>query len=206
MHKIAFNNLSKKYIKSWIFQEVTGHVSANEVLLIKGGNGSGKSTLLKMLAGIETPTEGAIEYTINSETIPREKIYQYLSICAPYQSLYEELTLSEHIKLLNGFNKGIAHSTKEFIALLEYPEKRLLGKRIEQFSSGMKQRIKLAFTLLGNSPIIFLDEPSSNLDAQGVRWYKNLLSTHTQNKLVLIASNDVERDAKPTENAINLSH
>jgi len=206
MQAIEFNNLGKKYIRSWVYQNINGSVTTAEPLLIQGGNGSGKSTLLKTLAGIETPSNGSVLYKAADNTlIPRDKIYKQLSICAPYQSLYEELSLAEHLALFKNFKKGLDVNLNAFIALLDYPEKRLLNKRIEQFSSGMKQRIKIAFALFSSSQIICLDEPTSNLDAQGIAWYQAQLKKQAHAKLLIIASNDVEKDCLPTQNVIDLS-
>ena len=206
MQAIEFNNLGKKYIRSWVYQDVNGSVNMAQPLLIQGGNGSGKSTLLKTLAGIETPSVGSVLYkTDDKASIPRDKIYKHLSICTPYQSLYEELSLAEHLSLYKKFKKGLDYDLSAFISLLEYPEKRLLNKRIEQFSSGMKQRIKIALALFSTTPIIFLDEPTSNLDAQGITWYQTQLKKQAGSKLLIIASNDIEKDCLPTTNIIDLS-
>lgn len=186
---IVVDNLGKRYLRDWIFKGLSFHFEQGNTCAILGANGSGKSTLLKVLSGHLTPTKGSILYSTQGKQINRETIFQNVSYAAPYIELIEELTLEEAVR----FHANLKPLTPEFdtekiIETLGYPKSR--HKEIRHFSSGMKQRLKLVLTIASNSPVILLDEPSTNLDNQGIDWYKKLVQENSRNRLIIIASND----------------
>ena len=184
--RITLEHVGKKYEKSWIFKNVNLSFEPGQTYAILGNNGSGKSTLLKLLSGQSAPNQGEIEF----ENTAIEKVYQKISFCAPYIDLIEELTLDE---LLDFVEKH-----KPFLP--DYPKKRIVElfafdskKWIKDYSSGMKQRVKLALALFADVELCLLDEPTSNLDEQGVEWYLNTLEKMPKNRTLIIASN-LERE------------
>ena len=186
---IQLQNIGKRYRLEWIFRGLTGAFHAGERWAILGPNGSGKSTLLKVFSGHLTPSKGDIFFENQGVRVKEEAIYKKISYAAPYIELIEEFTLEEalrfHAKLkpfLPGFTPASIYD------LLALPRSR--QKEIRFFSSGMKQRLKLALAICSDTPVLLLDEPATNLDVQGVEWYKNLISEYAANRLVVIASND----------------
>ena len=174
---ITLNNVSKKFGNIWIFKGVTAEFVAGRKYAITGANGSGKSTLLKVLAGIITPNSGEIKFAF-------EDIYQHISFSAPYMDLPEELTLNELFK----FHENIRRLSISRQAFMN--EVQLEGnKEIRNYSSGMKQRLKLAFALFTESKILLLDEPSATLDEHWNNWYLKTVQLIAGNKLVIISSN-----------------
>ncbi len=158
-----------------------------EKYAILGPNGSGKSTLISLILGNLSPSEGTIAYT-GDQPVPVEDIYKSLSFAAPYLDLIEEFTLRETIDFHFKFKKfqpGL--NTEGVLGLLGL--KNSDDKALKYFSSGMKQRTKLALACCTDAPILLLDEPVSNLDVQGIDWYQELISRFTKDKLVVIGSN-----------------
>lgn len=185
--QIRLDNLGRRFNKEWIFRNIDYTFTFGEKYAILGPNGSGKSTLLSVLLGSLTPSEGKIGYWGEKEIMP-ESIFNYISFAAPYLDLIEEFTLQETIDFHFKFKKyqpGFDSATiLELLALRSVDDKPL-----KYFSSGMKQRTKLALACCTDAPILVLDEPTSNLDVQGTDWYLSLIEKFAQNKLILVGSN-----------------
>ena len=174
---ITLNNVSKKFGSNWIFRGVSAEFLAGRKYAITGANGSGKSTLLKVLAGIITPNAGEVRFAF-------EDVYQHISFSAPYMDLPEELTLHELFKFHQNIRR-LSISQQAFMA-----EVQLEGdKEIRNYSSGMKQRLKLAFAFFTESKILLLDEPSATLDEHWNNWYLKTVQQVAPERLVIISSN-----------------
>lgn len=186
--KIVLSNISKRYNRNWVFKDINYEFSSEQAYVISGANGSGKSTLLQLLSGSITPTQGIINYYNNSIEVENEKIYSSVSIAAPYLDLIEAYTLKEMIDFhfnFKSFCPGI--TIEKFIEVLNLDF--ALHKPIKEFSSGMRQRVKLALAILSDTPLLLLDEPLANLDKKGVAWYKDLMDVYRKNRLVIVCSN-----------------
>lgn len=190
MITISLNNLGKKFNKEWIFRNLSYEILPGQKLLISGGNGSGKSTLLQVISGFVTPNEGEVVCVNAGKKIEQENNYIYFSFASPYLQLIEDFTLIETIEHIAAF-KPFAHniSASEVIKLTELQNAK--DKLVKQFSSGMKQRLKLGLAILANTPVLLLDEPVSNLDKNAINWYKNLVGTYSQNRTVIVCSNTI---------------
>ena len=185
---ISLNNLGKKFNKEWIFKGLNYEIKPDQKLLISGGNGSGKSTLLQVLSGFVTPNEGILDYAQSGgQKIDPDKIKNYISFASPYLQLVEDFTLTEMVEHTKLFKPFIKKSSSDIIELLELQKAE--HKLIKQFSSGMKQRLKLGLAILADTPVLMLDEPISNLDKNAVDWYKSLITSYTKNRTVIVCSN-----------------
>ena len=188
--KIVLNNAGRRFNKEWIFRNLSTEFTSGSSYAILGPNGSGKSTLLSVLSGSLSPSEGSISFSETKE-IPAEDIYKQISLAAPYLELVETFTLRElidfHFKFKN-FAQGV--DAKSLVSILGLEKS--ANKQIKYFSSGMKQRTKLALACCADSPILFLDEPTSNLDVQGINWYRELMEQFTKNRLIVIGSNQIQ--------------
>ncbi|MHA4893807.1 ABC transporter ATP-binding protein [Pedobacter sp. PWIIR3] len=184
---IKLEEIGRRFNQDWIFRGISYAFHAHGKYAILGPNGSGKSTLLSVLMGNLAPSEGTISYSDNGP-VPIEQIYRSISVAAPYLDLIEEFTLSETIDFHFKF-KDIHPSVerKDILSLLGLA--RSEDKALKYFSSGMKQRTKLLLACCSATPILILDEPTSNLDIQGVSWYHELIKEFTTNRLVIIGSN-----------------
>jgi len=188
---LSLINIAKKFNRDWVFRNANFQFEIPGSYVIKGSNGSGKSTLLKILSGFLTPTEGELKLLIKSNNITTENWSNHIAYAAPYYELIEEMYLEEFVSFYIKFKplqKGISQHDLIKIAYLEEAK----NKQIKNFSSGMRQRLKLALAWLSDVSIVLLDEPCSNLDARGIEWYKNLANKYSENRLVIVCSNNIE--------------
>ena len=187
--KINLTNLGKRFNTDWIFRNLNFQFDAGKHYAITGPNGSGKSTLLQIISGSAIFNEGHINYFENEKAFSPEKIFQKISFAAPYLDMIEEMTLTEFFSFHDKMKGWIPTvDTKEIIFLSSLEN--AAHKQIRYFSSGMKQRVKLAQAIFSNTPIVLLDEPLTNLDEEGVWLYHNLIEKHCKNRLLIISSND----------------
>ena len=188
-------NTGKRYNREWIFRHCSYTFTAGKNYAITGPNGSGKSTLLQVIAGATLHNEGTIEYndgqsagSSGGQTTSNEQHYSYIAIAAPYLELIEEMTANEMLDFHSKFKPLIQTLSIEEMLQIVGLEK-AVNKQLRYFSSGMKQRLKLAQAFFSNTPILLLDEPTTNLDADGVALYHSLISNYTKDKLVIVSSN-----------------
>lgn len=187
---ITLQNIGRRYNKEWIFRHLDYTFSFGKKYAILGPNGSGKSTLLKLISGSLSASEGQITYADNQQkAVDVEGVFQHLTIAAPYVELLEEFTLREMIAFHFKFKTYLPGFDEE--RLLELMGlRRAVDKEIRFFSSGMKQRVKLAFACCSSSSMVLLDEPTSNLDQEGEAWYASLVKeTISADRLLLVGSN-----------------
>ncbi len=187
--KISLTDAGKRFNRDWIFRHLTYEFSAGQSYAIVGPNGSGKSTLLQVLSGSMQVNEGNGEWSIDDKKLELEKVYYYISICAPYLEVVEEMTLIELLDFHSGFKPFLPSITSEKIISILGLEN-AVTKQIRNYSSGMKQRVKLAQAIFSDVPIVLLDEPCTNLDAIGIQLYHDLINEHCKNRLVIVSSND----------------
>ncbi len=189
MFTLQVQNSAKRFQREWIFKNLDLELSTGDALAITGGNGSGKSTLLKCLSGAIPLTQGSIKYSEGSTVLEEEQWFRSLAIATPYLELPEEFTLSEALAFHFRFKRPLNQLTNlEILAILGLEKHQ--SKFISQFSSGMKQRVKLALAIFSEVPLLFLDEPTTNLDKQGVSWYLELLQQYAQDRILVICSNE----------------
>lgn len=202
--QITLNDIGRRFNRDWIFRGVNYTFTAGQTYAILGSNGSGKSTLLSVLNGSLGPSTGTIKYFNGDKEVEVEQIFQHLSLAAPYLELIEEFSLSEMIDFHFKFKKLKAGIDKAaLIELLNLPGS--ANKLIRYFSSGMKQRLKLALAFCSDTPILMLDEPTSNLDSQGVEWYLNLVQQFAKDRLTIICSNQ-EQEYSFCTHRLNITH
>ncbi|NNU34380.1 ABC transporter ATP-binding protein [Mucilaginibacter sp. S1162] len=186
--QITLNDIGRRFNRDWIFRGIDYTFNIGESYAILGNNGSGKSTLLAVLNGSLGPSKGTINYSVEGKDLDVEQLFQYLSLAAPYLELIEEFSLEEMIDFHFKFKTYKAGIDKAaIIELLSLPGSS--NKLIRYFSSGMKQRLKLALAFCADTPILMLDEPTSNLDARGVEWYLNLVQQFAKDRLTIVCSN-----------------
>jgi ABC-type multidrug transport system ATPase subunit len=189
--QITLTNIGKRYNYEWIFRKVDKKFNSGNHCVILGSNGSGKSTLLQVIAGNLTHSEGNCRFQISDSVIEEDHCYKLVSIAAPYLELFEEFTLAESIDFqskFKNFRNGL--STKDIIGITGLEKSK--DKQLKYFSSGMKQRVRLALAVLADTPLLLLDEPSSNLDKKAIDWYQQLVTSHSNDRLIIVASNQQE--------------
>jgi ABC-type multidrug transport system ATPase subunit len=183
--QIELQNIGKKFNKDWIFRNLNYEFKSGNSYAVTGHNGSGKSTLLQIISGFVLPSEGQV---INKE-YDNNTLYEQISIAAPYLELIEEMTAMEFLQFHQQF-KSFIDNTSLLQILEEVQLSKATDKQIRYFSSGMKQRLKLAQAFFSDTKILLLDEPTSNLDKQGISLYFQLIKQYSNDRLVIICSND----------------
>lgn len=186
--QITLNNVGKRFNLEWIFRHVDMEFHNGNCYAITGSNGSGKSTLLQVIAGNVLHNEGNIDYARSSSSkIEEQERYQQIAIVAPYLELIEEMTASEMLNFHSAF-KSFTYSSEDILQNIGLTN--AAHKQIRYYSSGMKQRMKLALAFFSNVPILLLDEPCTNLDSSGIELYHQLIHKYSANRIIIVSSND----------------
>lgn len=202
---VYIRDLGKKFQKHWIFSHINYEFKAGNAYAITGPNGSGKSTLLQILTGFLPASKGEVVYTDkDGKTVGPEDYFKHIAFTSPYMELIEEFTLEEMIAFHFKFKKTIdGLNSNDLIDRMFLNDAR--HKRIKVFSSGMKQRVKLGLAFFSDTPLLFLDEPTTNLDEKGRIWYEKEIENIDKNRLLLVSSN-IKREYNFCENVLNLEN
>ncbi len=186
--RITAKNLSKRFNREWIFKDLNYEFTTPGTYAIIGPNGSGKSTLLQVLWGQMVPSAGSLLYESNHQEISQPDFFKHISIATPYMDLIDEFTLIEMVRFHFSF-KEIRDNLPidDLIELFGLSHAR--DKAIGNFSSGMRQRLKLGLAFYSNCNALFLDEPTTNLDRKAIDWYGKHLEQVPNGTLIFIASN-----------------
>ncbi len=186
--RVTLQNVAKRYQRDWIFKNVNLQLTGGTKYAVTGSNGSGKSTFIQLIAANLLPTLGSITYRDDQKDIEPENVYSLISFAAPYIELPDEFSMNEFLKfhfrfksLLPGFR---LEDLSEFLQLEGAGD-----KYIRNFSTGMKQRLKLGTAVLSDVPILLLDEPATNLDQRGLNWYRAIVQKYSNDRLLIVCSN-----------------
>ena len=187
--QIILDNAGKRFSREWIFRNLNYEFTTGKSYAITGPNGSGKSTLLQIISASMLLNEGQANW-INHKALEPDTVHFYISFAAPYLELIEEMTAKEFLYFHSKFKNFI-----EKFSSSEILERAGLGhaadKQIRYFSSGMKQRLKLAQAIFSDVPVVLLDEPCTNLDASGFDVYYDWINEFCKERLLIVSSNDV---------------
>lgn len=185
---IALEDVGKRYNRTWIFSKVQHHFTSGTSYAILGNNGSGKSTLLQVVSGFLSPTEGKVIYREANQEVPASDFYQHFSWVAPYVEVPEEFSFRELLEFHFSFKpllKGMGLREIPAVAGLTAAA----NQPLTEYSSGMKQRVRLCLALFSDVPVLLLDEPTTHLDRAGISWYREVVQEYATNRLLIISSN-----------------
>src|SRR5690606_17803198 len=203
MFEISLENIGRRFNRDWIFKKVNYRFRQGESYAILGPNGSGKSTFLQVAAGNLSPSTGKLGYTADGNPVEVDQVFKSLSLSAPYLELIEEFTLQELFEFHFRFKQPLPGlAIPAMIDLLGFPKAK--DKEIRHFSSGMKQRTKLVLSCCSDTPLLFLDEPTANLDTQGIDWYHQLIEQYAGGRLLIVCSNQ-EHEYDFCENLLRIN-
>ena len=191
---ISLSDTGKRFNRDWIFRHFTYTFQSGNSYAITGPNGSGKSTLLQVISGALQASEGNIHYSTadpdnSRDLLPIEEVYKQVSLCAPYLEVVEEMTLTEFLSFHQNFKPFLPGITIEKIISILTLEN-AANKQIRYYSSGMKQRVKLAQCIFSDTAIVLLDEPCTNLDSTGIVLYHQLVNEYGKDRVIIVSSND----------------
>ena len=202
--KVSLTDAGKRFNRDWIFRHFTYTFEKGNSYAIIGPNGSGKSTLLQVLSGSMQLSEGGGQWSIGNGQLGNEEVYKQVSICAPYLEVVEEMTLKEFLEFHHHFKPFLSSlSIDNIISIIGLQEAE--RKQIRYYSSGMKQRVKLAQAIFSDTAFLLLDEPCTNLDTTGIELYHQLIDQYCNNRLVIVSSND-EVEYRFCRERINITH
>lgn len=199
--RVSLTDAGKRFNRDWIFRHLNYQFEQGNSYAIIGPNGSGKSTLLQVLSGNMEVNEGKCEWAsvnkhpdnyreaIGNEQLTVEEPFNLVSICAPYLEVVEEMTLKEFLDFHKQFKPFLSSVTNDDIISIVGLDK-AVNKQIRFYSSGMKQRVKLAQAIFSDTAILLLDEPCTNLDQPGVTLYNKLIEEYCKNRTIIVSSND----------------
>jgi heme exporter protein A len=176
---LSASDLRKTFNRRVIFEGISFSLESGGTLLVTGRNGSGKSTLVKILAGVLSPSRGSVRRSGD------------VGLVSPYLQLYDEFSAEENLRLGMAL-RGLPYEGPRGEELL-----RRVGLHtrkddpVRAYSSGMKQRAKYAFALIHRPGILLLDEPMSNLDADGISIVRGIMAGHREAGLLVVATNDL---------------
>jgi len=190
---ISLSGIGKKFREQWIFRNISLEIFSGEKIAVTGSNGSGKSTFLQLLSGYITPSTGTVSWQSQNKNISNEEVHKYISFASPYLEMIEEFTLGENLRFYTRFKplkNGMTPGDLMALAGLDGA----MEKQVRNFSSGMKQRLKLALAFNADTPLLLLDEPLTNLDDSGKEWYHKLVTSLDAGRTVIICSNQVKEE------------
>lgn len=180
--EIFFDDVSLNFGRRELFKHVTLNLRGGRIIGVTGANGAGKSTFLKLAGKIISPDSGKI-------TLPAENS---IAMVSPDMKIYDALTATENLKFfarLRGKNLS-AEKIFELGNRVGLDMKTFGDTRAENFSTGMRQRLKFAIVLSADANIWLLDEPTANLDADGKEKFFAEIFAAKSDKIILLATND----------------
>jgi heme exporter protein A len=190
--ELTIDSVSKSYGSRRVLRDVTARAATGQVLVIAGPNGSGKSTLVKMVARLVRPTDGRVLWKLDGCTLPATDVRRVVGLASPDLAFYDELSAIENLRFFARV-RGVSERPELIESLLD---RFGLGGRggdlVGAYSSGMKQRLKYAFALMHDPPLLLLDEPTANLDERGVALVYDTIAQARLCKCVVIATNEPE--------------
>ncbi|MGB9695881.1 MAG: ABC transporter ATP-binding protein [Ignavibacteria bacterium] len=187
--------LGKHFGNKAIFSNLSFKLTNTQSLVVTGRNGTGKSTLLKILATLIKPDVGKYSMSIDGIELEKNKFFKHIGMLAPYINLYDELTGYENLMLFGQlrnsyFTKEDKNRVLELLSKVNLYTKR--NEYFRNYSSGMKQRLKLAFAIQHSPSILLLDEPRTNLDVEGINIVYDIIEEQKKSGIVIIATNDLD--------------
>jgi heme exporter protein A len=190
---LTVSGVTKEFNRRTIFRDISFTLATGDSLAITGRNGSGKSTLVKIICGLLSPTRGKIEYASDRSTISTDDVRNHIGFVSPYLQLYDEFSGIENLQILSTIrcDRGLKNGrVEEMLNEVGLWDRR--NDYVRTYSSGMKQRLKYAFAVLHQPGMLVLDEPTSNLDAEGTEMVKRMVGRQTKSGLLVMATSDAE--------------
>lgn len=201
---IKVEKLSKKYQGINVFSNLSWVLVEGKVNMIAGLNGSGKSTFIRLLGGLERPNSGKIEFHLGDSCLTPLQARKYTGLIAPGINLYDHLTPVENLKFFSSL-RGKRLSAATSRELLEKVQLlKAMNQPLATFSSGMKQRLKLAYALLSEPLFLFMDEPATNLDPEGKEMLAAIIEEKKKNSIILLATNEPGEVERFGQNLLHL--
>jgi heme exporter protein A len=188
-----------------VFEGVTLECRSGQIWGILGPNGSGKSTLLRILGGLLEPTWGEVRYIRGERAFSGSAILPWIGLVAPYANLYEEFSAYENLYWVLAL-RGQRPEPDRLAAVLERVglARTWWQEPLRTYSSGMKQRVRLAAALVTEPSLLLLDEPTSNLDEAGVRQVRQILEEEASGGHIVLLATNIPEEASWCSHRLDL--
>ena len=191
---IQVKNLTKKFKSSLAVNKITFSIGRNKTVGLLGPNGCGKTTSIGMMLGLIKPSEGEIIIdNINLEKADRVSVLRKMNFASPYVELPKKLTVRQNLEIYGRLYgvKNLDNKIKEISDELDI--KRFLKKKTGELSSGQKNRVALAKSLINEPEILFLDEPTASLDPDIGDYVRSYIQSYkSKNEItILLASHNM---------------
>jgi heme exporter protein A len=196
-------DLAHRYGRRTALEPLSFALAAPGVAAVTGPNGSGKSTLLRIVAGLLGASRGTSILTVAGRAIAPAERRRWIGFASPELAFYEELSVAENLGFVAETRGMGSPAAAAAAALARVGLGSRKDDRVSALSSGMKQRLRLAFAVLHRPPVLLLDEPGSHMDDEGRTMLAGLVEQERHEGLVLIATND-EREWRLAEQRIEL--
>ena len=202
MVHLEARGLGKRFGQHILFKNFTFRFEEGKVYAVTGHNGSGKSTLLRLLAGMQNPSRGQVVLNIGALVMEGPKILDQVSYCSPHLELYEEFTFQEMITWY-GRMRQIHCPEEGWSDWLQWTPRQIEQTPLHTFSSGMKQKAKLAIAMQMEAICLFLDEPYSNLDSRNSEWLRTQWDRQST-PIKLVATNRLTEECPEASAVVNM--
>lgn len=189
MLSVEWNNLGKRFSLNWVFRNLEGNIPSGSHVVVRGSNGSGKSTFGKLLVGATEPTHGDMRWLNNGEEVEIDNIHQRIAWSAPFMEVPEDMTMVEVLDFHSTFRKSWSEGYLNELLISSGLENHS-DAQVRTLSSGQKQRLKLILAMGTEAELVVLDEPCSNLDSSGIKWYGEELEKLVSKTTVVVCSNN----------------
>ncbi len=195
--RITVKGVTKEFNRRKVFENVNFEISNGHSIAITGPNGSGKSTLVRIVAKVLSPTRGEVRYYLDGVDGSDDVVRDAIGFVSPYLQLYDEFSALENVMFLNRIRLNSRR-------LSSADTEKILGKvnlfhrkddLVRGFSSGMKQRLKYALSLSHSPAVLILDEPTANLDDEGIAVVRQIVREQTERGILILATNSAEEAA-----------
>ncbi|HID37936.1 MAG TPA: ABC transporter ATP-binding protein [Calditrichaeota bacterium] len=202
--QLIAENIGKSFGNYLIFKQINMEVSSGQCIGIIGPNGSGKTTLIRVLSKLISPSTGRVSYKANGKELSREEGFRYIGLIGPYLELYQDLTALENLQFFAKI-RGLKNYQKKLEDLFEqFGLQNRQDDLVKTYSSGMKQRLKYIFALMHDPYILFIDEPRSNLDEEGIDTVYHVIKERKKDGIIFLATNEAD-DLQFTDWTVNVN-
>jgi heme exporter protein A len=200
---LEVKNVAKIFYRKILFEKISFVVKEGQSFAITGKNGSGKSTLIKILCGLLSASKGIVSYSVDNTNIHSDELYMCIGLVSPYLNMYDEFTGEENLQLFMKIRGLKVDETTISELLKEFNIYEHRKKELRYYSSGMKQRLKYCAAVIHQPAVLFLDEPTANLDEQGILVIKKVMERQKKIGSLVFATNETN-DLKHADSIINL--
>lgn len=196
MYAFSTEKLTKQFGSKTVVNSINLNVKKGHIFGFLGKNGAGKSTFINMITGIITPTKGDY-YLLEERENNKDHIKKRIGVLPDYSTFYEDLTALEHLKYFSKILNVKIPKTELIQLLKKVGLEDAITVKTKKFSFGMKKKLGLAQALVNNPDLIFLDEPTSGVDANAVLNIHSLIkSLAEEGKTIFLTSHNLDEVEK----------